>query len=107
MKLPSPIQAYFDADKDVAGPAPTSAFAVNAVVKDEGKTHIGHKAIAAWWRAAKAQYQHTADPREISEAGGRITVRAEVSGKFPGSPAILSFMFTLKDGAISTLDIGA
>jgi hypothetical protein len=106
MKLPSPIQTYFDADKDVAGPAPSSAFAIDAVVKDEGKTHLGQKAIAAWWRAAKAQYQHTADPREISEAGGYITVLAEVSGKFSGSPAMLSFRFTLKDQEIATLEIG-
>jgi hypothetical protein len=96
MKLPSPIQTYFDADKDVAGPAPSSAFAIDAV----------QKAIAAWWRAAKAQYQHTADPREISEAGGYITVLAEVSGKFSGSPAMLSFRFTLKDQEIATLEIG-
>lgn len=107
MKLPSPVQAYFDADQDAAGPAPTSAFAIDAVVKDEGETHMGHKAIAAWWRAAKTQYQHTADLREISESDGRITVLAEVSGKFPGSPAMLSFMFTLKDKAIATLEIGA
>lgn len=108
MNLPSPIRAYFDADKGVAGPAPIGAFAIDAIVKDEGKTHVGRKAIADWWRASKAQFQHTADPRQISEADdGRITVLAEVSGSFPGSPAMLSFMFTLKDDAISTLEIGA
>lgn len=107
MKLPSPIQTYFDADKDVAGAAPTSAFGIEAVVKDEGKTYVGRNAIAEWWRAAKAQFQHTSDPREISEAGGRITVLGEVSGKFPGSPAMLNFMFTLKDQEITTLEIGA
>ena len=63
--------------------------------------------IAAWWRAAKAQYQHTADPREVSEAGGRITVLAEVRGTFPGSPAMLSFIFTLKNNEIAALEIGA
>lgn len=107
MKLPSPIQTYFDADRDIAGPAPVGAFSSEAIVKDEGKTHVGRKAIEAWWRAAKAQYQHTADPREISETNGRITILAEVSGRFPGSPAMLSFMFTLKDDEISTLEIGA
>ena len=107
MRLPSPIQTYFEADKRVAGPAPTGAFAIDAVVKDEGKMHVGQKAIAAWWRAAKAQYRNTADPRQISESDGRITVHAEVSGDFPGSPAMLSFIFTLKEDAIATLEIGA
>ena len=107
MKLPPAIRAYLDADKDVGGPAPIGAFAIDAIVKDEGKTHVGRKAIAAWWRAAKAQYQHTAHPREFSETDGRITILAEVSGKFPGSPAMLSFMFTLKDKEIAALEIGA
>ncbi|WP_114391678.1 nuclear transport factor 2 family protein [Oleisolibacter albus] len=107
MKLPSPIQIYFEADQDVAGPAPIAAFTTDAVVKDEGRTHVGPKAIGAWWRAAKAQFQHTTDPREISEADGRFTVLAEVSGQFPGSPAMLNFTFTLKDDAISILEIGA
>ncbi len=107
MKLPSPIQAYFDADKDAAGPAPTGAFAVDAIVKDEGKTHIGHKAIAAWWRAAKAQYQATSQPLQITNEASRFTVLAEVSGKFPGSPLVLSFIFTLKEDSIVALEIGA
>lgn len=107
MKFPSPIRAFFEADKHVAGPAPISAFAIDAVVKDEGKMHVGQTAIAAWWRASKAQYRHTADPRQITESDGRITVLAEVSGDFPGSPAMLNFTFTLKEDAIATLEIGA
>jgi hypothetical protein len=107
MKLPPPILTYFEADKHPASAAPISAFSIDAIVKDEGKTHVGHKAIAEWFHKAKAQSEHSTDPREVSEAGARITVLAEVSGKFPGSPAMLSFMFTLKDGAIAILEIGA
>jgi hypothetical protein len=107
VNLPSAIQAYFDADSDTDGPAPTKVFATNAIVKDDGKTHVGREAIAEWWRAAKAKYQATSEPREISSAGERFTVLAEVRGKFAGSPTTLSFIFTLKDNAIVTLEIGA
>lgn len=107
MKLPPAIQAYFDADTDIDGPAPTTVFAPNAIVKDDGKTHVGREAIAEWWRAAKAKYQATSEPREISGAGERFTVLAEVRGEFAGSPITLSFIFTLKDNAIVTLEIGA
>lgn len=107
MKLPSAIQAYFDADTAIDGPAPTTAFTTDAIVKDDGKTHVGRKAIAEWWRAAKAQYQATSEPREVSGAGARFTVLAEVAGKFAGSPITLSFTFALKDNAIATLEIGA
>ncbi len=107
MKMPPALRAYFDADTDTNGPAPNEAFANDAIVKDEGKTHVGRKAIAEWWDAAKAQYQAVSAPREISEADGRFTVLAEVSGNFPGSPAMLSFTFTLKGNEIAVLEIGA
>jgi hypothetical protein len=107
MKLPPPIQAYFDADTDTVSPAPTTAFATDAIVKDEGKTLVGRAAITEWWQAAKARYQATSQPREVSGSDERLTVRAEVTGKFPGSPAMLSFIFTLKNNEIAALEIGA
>ena len=107
MKLPSAIQTYFDADTDIHGSAPTAVFATDAIVKDDGKTHVGRQEIAEWWRAAKARYQAISEPREVSGTGARFTVLAEVTGKFKGSPIMLSFIFTLKDSAIATLEIGA
>jgi hypothetical protein len=107
MKLPAPIKSYFDADQIAGVAPPIAAFAGDARVKDEGKTHVGHAAIETWWRAAKAQYKHRASPREISQAGDLATVRAEVSGDFPGSPAMLTFRFKLAGARIATLEIGA
>ncbi|MDC7784636.1 nuclear transport factor 2 family protein [Rhodoplanes sp. TEM] len=107
MKLPAPLQTYFDADKAAGTAAPTSAFAPHAVVRDEGRTHVGPDAIAAWWRAAKAQYGHTAEPCEIRQERGLTIVRASVTGRFPGSPALLTFAFRLEDGKIAALEIGA
>lgn len=107
MKLPPAIQAYFDADANIDGPAPIAAFAPDAIVKDEGKTLVGRPAIAEWWRATKALYQAISQPREITGAGAHFTVLAEVNGKFPGSPISLNFSFTLKDEAIVALELGA
>lgn len=107
MKLPASVQVFFDAEKSAGGAAPVSAFAPDAVVGDEGKTHVGRDAIAAWWRAAKAQYRHTAEPREMFTENGRTVVRAEVTGQFPGSPAVLTFAFQIKNGRIGALEIGA
>lgn len=107
MELPAPIQAYFDADKAAGNAAPTGAFAPDAVVKDEGRTHVGRAAIDAWWRAAKAQYRHTAEPCELLMEQDLTVVRARVTGRFPGSPALLTFAFLLADGQIAGLKIGA
>jgi hypothetical protein len=107
MQLPPPVQTYFDADRAAGDGAPIGAFAPDAIVKDEGKTHIGHGAIETWWRAAKARYQHKATPYDILEVHGFIIVRAWVTGRFPGSPALLTFIFKLADGRIAGLEVGA
>jgi hypothetical protein len=107
MKLPAPVQTFFDADKAAGDAAPLGAFAPDAVVRDEGRTHVGLDAIEAWWRAAKALYRHTAEPCEIREEHGRAIVRARVTGRFPGSPALLTFAFQFEDGRIAVLEIGA
>ena len=107
MNLPAPTRIYFEADKVADSAATLSAVAPDAVVMDEGETHVGHDAIEAWWRAAKAKYRHTAEPCEMLQQGGRTTVRACVTGLFAGSPAFLTFAFQLEDGRIATLEIGA
>lgn len=107
MQLPAPIQTYFDADQELVGAAPIQLFTQNAIVRDEGKTHIGHDAITAWWIAAKAKYQHKAEPCELSYEPHAIHVRAKVMGQFPGSPALLTFAFQLDDKRIAILEITA
>jgi ketosteroid isomerase-like protein len=107
MKLPSPIQAYFDADRRNDGDALLRAFAPDAVVNDEGQSHAGRQAIAAWQHAAMAKFRHVIEPLEISEKDGVATVRAKVTGQFPGSPITLTFAFRLDGGQIAGLEIGA
>ena len=87
MQLPAPIRTYFEADGQPHGDPPMSAFAVDAVVEDEGRTHRGYAAIEAWWRSAKLKTEHTAKPFEIKDRGDDVVVRAKVSGNFRGSPA--------------------
>lgn len=105
MTLPPPIAAYFTADAADDAVALTRIFAHDAVVRDEGHTHTGPVAISAWWAAAKARYHHHAEPVEARHDGDAVTVRARVTGSFPGSPAILTFDFVLAGDLISQLRI--
>lgn len=107
MTLPAPVELYFAAAQDPGGDVPLSAFVPGAVVVDEGRTHVGHDAIAAWWRASREAYGHRAAPRDMRERDGLTVVRAQVTGDFPGSPALLTFAFGLQGERISTLEIGA
>ena len=106
MTLPPPIQTYFTALAPQDGAVFAAAFAPDAVVHDEGNLHHGPEQIRAWWLAAKAKYRHTARPLEMSEVADGAVVRAQVSGDFPGSPAVLTFTFGLSGDRISTLRIG-
>lgn len=107
MHLPQTIQAYFDADRKDDCQGVLNCFAPDAVVRDEGRSHAGHDAISVWWEYAKASYQHVAEPLEASTEGQVTKVRAEVTGRFPGSPATLTYAFTLAGEKITALEIGA
>ncbi len=106
MQLPAPIRAYLDADKKNDGEAVVQTFAADAVVRDEGHTHVGRTAIEKWWRDAKARYQHRVEPVGVDQNGDVVNVSAKVTGDFPGSPATLIFAFGCRAGQITHLDIG-
>ncbi|MGP3722798.1 nuclear transport factor 2 family protein [Cereibacter sphaeroides] len=106
MTLPAPIETYFTAEAPQEGARFAAAFAPEAIVHDEGRSHRGPAEIEAWWKAAKAKYCHRAEPLEVTEARGKTVVRARVSGHFPGSPAMLTFTFGLSGDRITDLRIG-
>lgn len=106
MILPDPIQTYFSAQAPQDASRVAAAFSPNAEVHDEGQVLRGPTQIVSWWQNAKAKYNHSAEPVDVTEACGKTTVRAKVSGNFPGSPAMLSFTFGLSGNRITDLEIG-
>lgn len=107
MHLTPSIQAYLDADTYGDAQALLQTFTPDAVVVDEGRTHVGREAIAAWWRDTKARYQHAITPLELLERGDVTRLRASVTGRFPGSPATLTFDFRVERERIVRLEVGA
>lgn len=107
MNFPTPIQKYFDADRQGDEPALVGAFAADALVRDEGRAFVGGRAIATWWRESRSRYQPVLEPLEAVASGGTTTVRTRVSGAFPGSPVVLSFAFRLDGERIAALEIKA
>ena len=104
LKLPEPIAAYFNADKR-DGDAVARCFTKQAVIKDEGQTHSGPRAIKAWKTAASDEYSYTSEPVAMEQKDGRYIVTTRLVGNFPGSPVDLRFIFQLERGKIAFLEI--
>lgn len=102
--LSEPIAAYFAADR-TDGEAVARCFTEQAEVKDEGQTHTGRAAIAAWKTDASAKYTYTCEPIALDEIEGRTVVTCHLAGDFPGNPTDLRFFFRLHDGKIAALEI--
>ena len=105
MDMPEILGAYFAADKGKDASILTSVFANDAVVHDEGQKHVGAKAIRDWWLAAKAKYNHVAEPIDAHQTGNEIIVRAKVSGQFPNSPIELRYFFVIKEGKVAEMGV--
>jgi hypothetical protein len=80
-------------------------FSESAIVHDEGKTHNGKAEIKRWNKNSNREYRTVLRPLDFKETDAEHLLTAEVSGSFPGSPAVLQFHLGLKDGLIDSLKI--
>lgn len=103
MNLPNAVTELVKAQNNFDSAAYANCFTETAVVFDEGKTHNGRTEIKDWIDKANKEYQATMKPLDYSEA--EQTLKAEVAGNFPGSPAILTYYYEFEDGLIRSLKI--
>ncbi len=105
LPLPQPIETYVRADNAGDTEAVAGCFAPYATVRDEGHLYEGVPAIKAWNARTRKKYHHTVTPLEISTSNGNSTLKARLTGKFPGSPVTVSFHFALVNDQIASLQI--
>lgn len=103
-QLPAPVASYF-AREMTAPQTLAQCFTEDALVVDERQEHRGREAIAAWSTSVTTKYTLTTEVLAAEGDTTHTTVRAKVSGNFPGSPIELSYRFTLKDDLIARLEI--
>ena len=104
--LPKPIELYFEAENANRPDDLAACVAIDATVFDERRTYQGLAAIKAWKAETKAKYNHTVEPLELEERGGRLVVKSRLAGTFPGSPIVIEFAFELEGDKIKSLTIG-
>ena len=104
LNLPEPVAAYFEADR-LDGEAVARCFTRDAVVTDEGHTHIGLDAIQTWKDEASKKYTYTSEPIACALEDGTTVVTSHTVGNFPGSPVDLRYFFRLERGKIAALTV--
>lgn len=93
------IARYFEISDARDVDAYVDLFAPDAVVHDDGHTHVGRDGIRAW---RNATISVRSDVLDVTDAVARV----RISGEFPGSPVVLGFRFGFDDdGRIATLEI--
>jgi len=105
IRLPRIIKKYVDASNAHDVQSILSCFSENAVVRDEGETLHGRKAIEDWITRTIEKYKFHFNPLRIKDDNAEVVIAMEVSGTFDGSPITLDYHFTIGSDKISSLAI--
>lgn len=106
MKIPKVIETYVKASNQSDSDLFVTCFTKTATVFDEGETRTGQNEIKKWFQKTRSQYKFQTEPVELKEKDDIITLKAKISGTFPGSPVTLSYRFQMHGGLIQDLSIG-
>ncbi|HEY3129581.1 MAG TPA: nuclear transport factor 2 family protein [Acidobacteriota bacterium] len=105
LNVPPIIAEYLEAERAKDARRLSLCFAGNGVVHDEGKDRRGRDAIREWKEEVDAKYRYVSEPLAASVNENTVTVRARLTGDFPGSPIEVNQVFTLEGGKIVSLEI--
>src|SRR5260221_14733519 len=105
IQLPPPIDLYVKFENSGDAEKLSKCFTPNAIVRDEAHTYEGLTAIKKWKAETKKKYNHAVTPLEVAHRNGKIVLKAELTGNFPGSPVIVKFNFVLEARKIVSLEI--
>ena len=105
MNLPNVVQELIKAQNSFDSKAYANLFSETGVAYDEGKTHTGRKEVEQWIAEANEKYKSVMEPVDYTQTGNKGILTANVSGTFPGSPAVMKFNVEINDGLIQSLRI--
>jgi ketosteroid isomerase-like protein len=103
--VPKQVAAYLAAEAAKDAGAISRCFTEDGVVCDEGLDYRGREAIRQWKTTADLKYRYILSPLGVRVEENKVTVRARLTGDFPGSPIELDHIFTLSSNEIASLEI--
>ena len=105
MNLPKVVADFVNSQNNFDSEASANCFSKNGIMLEEGKPYTGRAEIQALLEETNKKYQSVMKPLQYIEDGNSSVLSAEVTGAFPGSPAVLKFHFTLKSSLIDYLKV--
>jgi ketosteroid isomerase-like protein len=105
LDVPKPVAEYLVAEQAKDAAALSRCFTENGTVHDEGQDYRGRDSIRLWKHAADAKYRYVLQTVNVQTFGDVVTVRARLTGEFPGSPVELDHIFKLSGDKIASLEI--
>ena len=105
LDVPEAVAEYLAAEKAKDADALSRCFTEDGTVHDEGQDYHGRDSIRQWKQAADAKYRYVFQAINVQTFGDLVTVRARLTGGFPGSPVELDHIFKLSNNKIVSLEI--
>lgn len=105
MKLPENIEGFIKAQNESDSTAFANYFTEHATVSDEGSSYSGREEIKEWIQAATEKYNMQLTPVDFTQTVSKGKLTVEVSGTFPGSPAVMNYHLELDGSSIGSLKI--
>jgi ketosteroid isomerase-like protein len=93
LDFPEPVAEYLAAEKAKDADALSCCFTEDGTVHDEGQDYHGRDSVRQWKQAADAKYRYVLQTINVQTYGDLVTVRARLTGEFPGSPVELDHIF--------------
>ena len=105
LDVPGPVAAYLAAEVAKDADAISCCFTEDGSVYDEGRDYRGRDSIRQWKQEVDTKYRYVLRTVNTQTFGDLVTVRARLSGEFPGSPVELDHIFKLSNDKIASLEI--
>src|SRR6266403_5330487 len=105
LDAPGPVTAYLAAEVAKDADAISCCFTEDGSVHDEGRDYRGRDSIRQWKQEVDAKYRYVLETVNAQRHGDSVTVRARLTGAFPGSPVELDHIFELSNDKIASLEI--
>src|SRR6266853_131956 len=100
LDVPGPVAAYLAAEVAKDADAISCCFTEDGSVYDEGRD-----SIRQWKQEVDTKYRYLLQPINVQTHGDKVTVRARLTGEFPGIPIELDHIFSLSNDKIASLEI--